>query len=507
MKRSPIAVFLLLLFLLTGCGPSAAVPQEQSVSAPTEAATAPTEAGPAYDHSLLSEKKIEGMFTPSNGGNDISYSFCLPQLPADNPDAIALNDLLLQPVRDMEAGSLPYQRIFWEDHWNGGLLSLVLTMQVTGTNDFQYRCYHYDFASGRTLRNADLLASLNVTEEEAEQALRKAAVSLYDLESFALAEAYGDCFADRLSLRAETLSELTTEINQLPIYLDDSGRLHCFGLIGTFSGDGAYRADLLLDLSPAPGVTRTAQYEFIRAELKNNQVTVTFEDTGLAGLFVPQNRVEFHKPYQVQGLYGDYTDLSVGFQGNGGDAYLFLLDTTGHVTFCNLMQSARLGRFTAVGPLLMPKMVRGFEARQEEGGHSVVAITESGEEIDLYEHVWKAQSLVDPNHYGASWYTEDGSHCMNFHLDSRDVTWAGGWGMLAQGEINRYMGMNEQGLQYEMLLLTEEGNYLDAVLTRQCLSSFAFPEGTGTMTLTQVSGQPLSGLSPEGTAILVLPEF
>ena len=96
---------------------------------------------------------------------------------------------------------------------------------------------------------------------------------------------------------------------------------------------------------------------------------------------------------------------------------------------------------------------------------------------------------------------------MNFQQDSPEVSWAGGWGTLGVGEITRYLGMTEEGMHFELQLLTEEGDYIPLILTRETLSSYAFPEGTGTMTLTQLDGPPLSGLGETGSALLAVHDF
>ena len=501
-RKSQIAVCILLCLLLTGCGTAS----QPAVTA--EPADPVPEARTSYDDSLLSEVKCTGSYIEEGWQEGIAYDYRLPQILDDTPDAEAVNAELRQMGQNAEGGLVMYDRITWESHWNGSLLSLVLTMRETFHYDLGYFTCNYDFALGRSLSNRELLERFQADPEMGESVLRRAAIAKYDQESCALAASCGDCFGDRQSLRAETISAPTTEISRIPLYLDDSGHLHAFGLIGTFAGGGAYYADLLLDLDPDSGISKTAECDFIRAELKNSAVTVTFLDQGLAEDFLPLNEVSFDTPYPVEGLYGDYIDLSVSFLGNGGEAYLFLLDSTGHISFCNLLQSARWGcRFLAVGPLLWPEAVQSLEKIQDPGGFSVEAVTGSGERVDLYDPVSKAQSILFNSHYGSSWYTEDGTHCMNFTDDSPEVTWAGGWGILGTGEITRFMGMTEKGMHFELQLLTDAGDYIPLIMTRETLSSYAFPEGTGSMTLHQIDGPLLSGLPESGSAKLVLPEF
>ena len=503
-RKRRIAALTLAALLLTACG-NAAQPEATSLKA---VETAASETMAKYDDSLLSEVKFQGSYQEEGWEDGISYDYRMPQILDDTPDAEELNEAMRQMGRDAEEGRVFYDRITWERHWNGSLLSLVITMRQTYQADLGYFSYNYDFAQGKSLSNEELLAGFQSDLAAGEAALRRAALARYDLESYALAASYGDCFAPRQSLRAETISALTTDIRRVPLYLDDGGRLHAFGLVGTYAGAGGYYADLLLDLAPASGVQKTSECDFIRAELKDNAVTVTFLNQGLAEDFLPLDEVSFNTPYPVEGLYGEYTDLTVSFLGNGGEAYLFLLDSTGHISFCNLLQSARWGcRFLAVGPLLWPEAVQSLERIQDPGGYSVEAVTSFGEQIDLYESVWKAQSVLPTSHYGASWYTEDGTHCMNFTEDSPEISWAGGGGILAVGEITRYMGMTEDGLQFELQLLTEEGDYIPAILTREAVSSYAFPEGTGSMTLTQIDGPLLSGLPDSGSVQLMLKEF
>ena len=67
--------------------------------------------------------------------------------------------------------------------------------------------------------------------------------------------------------------------------------------------------------------------------------------------------------------------------------------------------------------------------------------------------------------------------------------------------------MTQNGMHFELQILTDEGDYIPLILTRECISSYAFPEGTGSMTLHQIDGPPLSGLPDSGSVRLVMTEF
>ena len=120
--------------LLTACG-NAARPESipESVGETTVSETASL-----YDDSLLSEVNFHGSYREEGWQDGIAYDYRMPQILDDTPDAEEVNAEFRRMGREAEEGRVFYDRITWERHWNGSLLSLVVTMRQTYQADLGY---------------------------------------------------------------------------------------------------------------------------------------------------------------------------------------------------------------------------------------------------------------------------------------------------------------------------------------------------------------------------------
>lgn len=490
---------LCILLLLAGCagpGPGPGRERKNGLLKPLEK---------TYDDSLIDEIVWECELSCEDGEPPVPVSYRLPQLRADTEDARRLNAEWEKLRSDAEAAKaagkeredIYYKEITYKSYWNGSLLSLVVERSALYGPQLGYSVYNYDFEAGKALSNAELFSRLNTDGETVERALRFAAAGRFDEDCRQHPEAYGDCF-DAFELRAQTVSTGNLQAETASLFLDGGGRLCACALIGVPAGSGTYTAKLCLELEPPRGVSRTAECDFISAELKDNAVTLRFADTDLAGPCLPGDGLKFDTPYPVEGLYGEYTDLALGFLGNGGSAYLLLIDKSGCITFCNIMTGMNCGpRFFAVGPLPAPSGVKSCVSEQEEDGYSLYAVTEDGRKLDLYEAISSAEAALPFLFRDRSWETQDGACRLSFSGDTSFPSWHGG-SVSADGEPLSFLGMTESGLHFSACFYTDSGGSC-CILTLGCPVT---SEDAPVLTVTQGCGPQLPGLPKGGELAL-----
>ena len=124
--------------------------------------------GKRYDDSLITEAiSKEGSFTDEHS-QEWDYSYHIPQLADDTADAESINKAIMNILSSDAQATLSsssvtkmpethYADISWQSHWYGSLLSLSLHLTGWASDIVSYEVYHYDFASGRRLTNAQVL--------------------------------------------------------------------------------------------------------------------------------------------------------------------------------------------------------------------------------------------------------------------------------------------------------------------------------------------------------------
>ena len=251
----------------------------------------------------------------------------------------------------------------------------------------------------------------------------------------------------------------------------------------------------MLQKQRSPGISKKVSCEFITAELRDNRVTLTFRNEGLAGLFTNSSTIRYDHPYPVEGLYGEYTDIGLGFLGNGGYAYLLLADTNGQITFCNIMNGMNCGyRFIANGPLPQLLGITSFAVESDEGGSSLLAVSDSGRATDLYDLITQAEICLPYPLQDTTWQTHDGTYALHFTGEAPLVTYSGGGGVLGTGLSLQYLGLTQTGMHYYCPLLLEEGDLVTLMVSLEPLTPLSGSGEGYVITLTQIFGPDLSGL-------------
>ena len=484
-----IFVILGLCLLLTACG--------------KEEKPAPEAEKAVYDDSFIEEIVREGEYEEKGWLEKMPYSYHVPQLKADTEDAKEIN-AELAALADIEKSTEPLycDRIRWDSHWNGSLLSLLVTTRVTDLGTDRYTVYNYDFETGEELSEEDLLRRAGVTENEAEAALRRAAAQYFDRESGPLLSMETAGYWD---LRVQTISEDNLDLDEAQLFLNNDGKLCTPAAIMTPAGGGYYTVILLLSFD-GNGVDKKADCEFASATLKNGrEVTLEFRKEDLAEILIPPCSVQYGRAYPVEGLYGNYTDLALGFMGNGGCLYLFLLDDGGRVTVCSLTDGLLCGpRFVAAGPLPIEEKVKSIEFLSDEDGSTAEAVLEDGSRICLQDAVTETENALHYSLRDTTWVEEDsGVYSLTAGEDEGGLTlrWSGTNGDTASGYMS-YLGMTEEGLVYGWNLPAGAGASF-GTLTLTCNTVFFGPAEENTLTIERTDGEDLQGLDEDGEAELI----
>lgn len=457
-------------------------------------------------HPAIEEIVYDAEYTEDGWDEPMRLSYRLPQLQEDTPDAREFNGRLQKLLEDAKNGNFSYDTANWEGHWNGSLLSLVICLRTPYQSGADYYTCNYDFSEGRALSNLELLARLKITEADAGDALLKAAAGRFDRDSLAIVEQYGDCFDALLELRALTISQDNLAIDAIPLFLGEDGVLHAVTLIGTPAGGGTYADDLTLKPASREGISKTDTLGNVTAELKNNQVLLTFDKTMQEnGSFLSGVNVNCGTPYFVQGLCGEYADLALGYIGNDGSLYLCLTDANGQVSFCNLTSAALFGGpFCITGPLPQPQQVCGYETAADEDGYDFMACTAGGEKLSLYGPVNQAKETVPAVVQDSEWFTADKAYALSIRAaasGAAEAVWSGGGGALGNGCIF-YNGMTQDGLRFLTSLEQENGGRTELLLTFSFHTDREHPGNAVVLTVTQRSGDPLSGVLKDGSVEL-----
>ncbi len=190
-------------------------------------------------------------------GNGYNYSYHVPMLLIDSPDARRINkemETLLMDCIDQEMENMDMQcsltvpQCGYSAYLNGDALSIVLFIH----SDFEYSeyaCYNIDVRTGKELSNEELL-SLSGHKYEDFLAIQKAALKR-GFESLYGSDDGGSLYNDMLSL---TLSEDNITLD-CPVYLGSDCELRLIGKIYSFAGADYYFYPLSAGNESEPFVT------------------------------------------------------------------------------------------------------------------------------------------------------------------------------------------------------------------------------------------------------------
>ena len=440
------------LLLLAGCTPTTGE-GGSSASAP--------------EQSKWSDSLIEELYSEEEKFQGAVYSYHVPQLKADTEDAKTINrtidqafgDLVRVSLNDMEQGYDPVgESVTWTSYWDDSMVSLLVTSDY-GTGQNYYEAYNYDFETGKQVTQDELLQRTGWDPAEYREALRKMAANEFDRSQDSFEAGAKDWMPQ---LRAKTICDDTLDMAKL--FLDEDGTLTAAATIFTPAGGGT--CETLLKPEKFENVSKSASCEFVHAELKDNQVWVTFQKTEESDWFL-NGRVQYDTPYQVKGLYGNYTDLYMGPVGTDFFPFLFVTDDQGRVTFCNVIHCTELGdHLMGIGPLRLEKPVVSYEDGLVPDGrgdrhHTVFAVDADENRTDLMDYLEPAEKNLVANMKDSSWGTPDSKFGFEYRdgrLTVCDYDHPNGENPNFVGWIS-YLGMTDRGIEYYFCLGNIDPNY------------------------------------------------
>lgn len=363
----------------------------------------------------------------------VEYSYHVPQIDDDTPGAAAINSeiatvyggLVEKSLKEIEQGNLTgCASIAYETYQSGDIFSLVLLCTEYFGEYEEYGTYNYDTREGVRLGNEKVLERKGLTGEEYLPALRRAAAKYYDNLYFNRWDEMGEwCLAGAYQeRRAFTVSERNITLD-LPLYLDNSGKLHTIVPVGSHIGADWLNVIITPQFEQEDTDVEIVEYmDFLTVKRQGSNVTLRFKKTDYFDELLEATSyyaydevtVPYGKEVEVNGLYGDYTRIFCEGVGELGSPYIFLLTEEGRVEYVNVMDCLYAGYFCASGPLLEAAQVKDFERGENEIGYQMIyAVTESGERIDLSEMIRGNMGNIAYDLLDCSWGTgsgvEDGS--------------------------------------------------------------------------------------------------
>ena len=501
----PALLVLAMILLLTACGPKGDGAGSASASG----------SGSASGETELVVNVLEESGTASNAaGEKMEYSYAVPKLNAETPGAVSINqgigeavggyvDEALLMIKNGEAVDLT--RVSWQAHTNENLLSLVVKAEYSDTSAAYYT-YNYDTEGGKELNNADLLTYLKKDAKDFELALRRATAMEFDRQAMLLEEEVFDAVQ---VMRMDAISAANLSLDNIAIFVQDMQMQVAVKMPTPAAGGSDSKVVTPLFQPEQEPVKKTVERGFVVAELENNAVTITFKKTETSDRYM-HAVVEYDKPYVVEGLYSNYTDIALGVLGQDFIPYLFLTDENGQVSFCNIMGCMNAGsRFVAAGPMALPEAVTGYEDFNDGTANTMLALLKSGKKADLSDYTGPVEQYVMLPLAASSWSSaEGGTYWM-------DVENGGDYPMI-WGEIGAaaptshawiaYVGMTEQGSIYRFVGNTPDGSKTGGYLTLSRDPFHADGHGEFRVEVNVASGQPLPGV-PVGSTLSMTRSF
>lgn len=453
----------------------------------------------------------------------VEYSYHVPQIDDDTPGAAEINSeiaavyggLVERSLNEIEQGELTgCASITYEAYQSGDIFSLVLLCTEYFEGYEEYGTYNYDTREGVRLGNEKVLEKKGLTGEEYLSALRRAAVKYYDNLYFNQWDEMGEwCLAGAYQeRRAFTVSERNITMD-LPLYIDNSGKLHTIVPIGSHIEADWLNEIITPEFQQEDMDVETVEYmDFLTVKRQGSNVTLRFKKTDYFNELLAATSyytydevtVPYGKEVEVNGLYGDYTRIFCEGIGEMGAPYLFLLTEEGRVEYINVMGCLYAGYFCANGPLLGAAQVKDFELGENEIGYQMIyAVTGSGERIDLSEMIWDNMGNIAYDLLDCSWGTgsgvEDGPEF--FLRNDSDGFLSFELMYDVPGEEYRtgldgsftYLGITEQGVVYHYVGngINSNGPVWQGAVALYVESDYSGEEPITLLYVTELGGNPL----------------
>ena len=337
----------------------------------------------------------EGSYT-DEWGNQYEYSWHIPQLNEESEAAEAVNarisdafgTLVEEEKSKMELqASMDYVNISWERFWNESRLFLKITADCGAQKEIDV--LGYDFAEKKQLTTGDIIKEARFTEEAYLAALKRAAFDYFDTTytDNMTAEEYYEDFGGYL-FRAECASEKYINMEQ-PAYIDGEGKLKAIIPIPSIAGAAYYLHEVTVNTEQNGEETLQAEDGFVSAVLEDGKLSLRFTENEDSEMILGgyANAPEYGKAYEVNDIYGKYTQMVIASMGNNIAPYVFLLTSGGRVEIVNVMAGIPEAYFSSDGVLPSVKGVKALYPKaviDESGGyHTVFAELENGEKQEL----------------------------------------------------------------------------------------------------------------------------
>ena len=453
----------------------------------------------------------------------VESSYHVPQIDDDTPGAAEINSeiaavyggLVERSLNEIKQGELTgCASITYEAYQSGDIFSLVLLCTEYFEGYEEYGTYNYDTREGVRLGNEKVLEKKGLTGEEYLSALRRAAVKYYDNLYFNQWDEMGEwCLAGAYQeRRAFTVSERNITMD-LPLYIDNSGKLHTIVPIGSHIEADWLNEIITPEFQQEDMDVETVEYmDFLTVKRQGSNVTLRFKKTDYFNELLAATSyytydevtVPYGKEVEVNGLYGDYTRIFCEGIGEMGAPYLFLLTEEGRVEYINVMGCLYAGYFCANGPLLGAAQVKDFELGENEIGYQMIyAVTGSGERIDLSEMIWDNMGNIAYDLLNCSWGTgsgvEDGPEF--FLRNDSDGFLSFELMYDVPGEEYRtgldgsftYLGITEQGVVYHYVGngINSNGPVWQGAVALYVESDYSGEEPITLLYVTELGGNPL----------------
>ncbi len=330
-----------------------------------------------------------------------------------------------QLLRNEDAGD-PLCGIFSWQRATGTAVFLSLSLHLTGwaSDIVSYGVYHYDFASGRRLTNAQVLDRFDIGEEDFVATLRCAAAQTHDAvyapwgvpELSPDDENFGPMCIDLASVRAWTIAEENYELDSLRFYPEQDGGFTAFQPVGSLAGAGQCCEELHVQ----PGAKERhssapqSEYAFVTAHLTDDGAAVRFtrHEDGMfdSEEYRPFVGFSYNTDYPIAACYGEYQDIFVGTFGNGMAPYVFLLTKGGTVEYADIFGGFDNGFLCSGGPLyglhdITDLKTASARGGYEEGYQTVYAVAQNGERYDLAGRITPMANAM-PFPVTGDWYAE-----------------------------------------------------------------------------------------------------
>ncbi|MGN0372766.1 MAG: hypothetical protein ACI4F3_08125 [Enterocloster sp.] len=533
---------LVMVFSLSACGEQAQQVEKDGTSVvESMASNTNTEADTNTDRKMAAEKgekksiklppkkkevSIGEMYSEEGSasvpdGPEFQYSYHVPQIEDDTPDAAAINEeiasvygeIAKECLESIHNKEIPYcSNVEYERFCSGDILSLVLKYAYFYDGFEGYATYSYDTAKGVRLANEDILKMQDMTETDYLAVLRRAASKDFDDAYHAAWGNFEDIYSGGYQkLRIQTISERNLSLD-MPLYLDD-GVLHVIAPIGSIAGPEYLSRDLALEFKEDIDHEETAQLgDYLTVKRRGNTVTIRVRQTPQLEVLLDEyglinvDPALYDKDLTVNGLYGSYTKILCGEIGETDEPFVFLLTEEGRVDYIDILPCLRGGYFCGSGPLLGVSNVKDLIQSSGDGFPDVCAITKSGERMGLWDTVSFQRYTMGDSLSNTTWDIDrfDGAietsysltllegNGENFLLTSyqpeTDTT------MNFSGNLT-YLGMTEKGAVYAYWLWGEfsNGPGMTGVIALNQWFEFDGDKYESMLTVTELGGTPFLG--------------